>query len=89
VHMLKQKLVELLAERRPADEEVAPPDPYFDWIEAHREELRAHPSAFVALDPEKGIVFHSTDNHEFEAWIEKLSPEERERLMAFHTSMFV
>jgi hypothetical protein len=94
VRKLEQQVAELVAERRPTHEgdphEGDPaPDPHFAWIASHREELRAYPSGFVALDPEKGIVLHSTDDDDFAAQLEKLPSEERERLMAFHTSMFI
>jgi hypothetical protein len=88
VRKLERQVAELLG-RGPADEDQAAPDPHFAWIESHREELRAHPNEFVALDPERGIVFHSTDSETFATWIDDLAPEERERLMAFNTSMFV
>lgn len=97
IRRLEQQVSRLLAERAPKaealraedDEEMAPPEPYFDWIDAHRDELRAYPNEFVALDLEKGIVFHSADGERLADWLEALPQEERERRMVFNTAMFV
>jgi hypothetical protein len=97
IRLLERQVADLRAERAlrdeepraEEDEETAAPTPYLDWIDAHRDELRAYPDEFVALDLEKGIVFHTADEQALAAWLEALPDEERERRMAFHTSMFV
>ncbi len=85
---LEQQLEQLLAERGPTDDDNAPTDPHAHWISHNREKLLAYPSSFVALDAQKGIVIHSSDGEDFEAQLGKLSPEERDQLMLFHTSMY-
>lgn len=89
VQKLETQLEQLLAKQEQVDEDEvdAPSDAHFEWIETHRDELRAYPNAYVLLDPEKGIVFHSSDGDELTARLEKLAPEEQDRLMVFHTSM--
>lgn len=32
------------------------PDPFGDWIRAHRDELARHVGQFVAIDPDRGIL---------------------------------
>jgi len=69
-------------------------DPHFEWIEANRELLRtSYPNSFVAVDYEKGVLLHSSDADDFGEKLARLSNElsrdQHERVMAFHTSMFV
>ncbi|MFS8066619.1 MAG: hypothetical protein ACMG6S_09640, partial [Byssovorax sp.] len=89
VQKLETLLEQLLAKQEQVDEDDvdAPSDSHFEWIETHRDVLRAYPNAYVLLDPKKGIVFHSTDGDELTARLEMLAPEEQDRLMVFHTSM--
>ena len=89
VQKLETQLEQLLAKQEQIDEDEvdAPSDSHFEWIETHRDELRAYPNTYVLLDPEKGIVFHSSDGDELTARLEGLDPEEQDRLMVFHTSM--
>lgn len=85
---LETQIAQMLAKQK-REEEVeaeAPSDAHFDWIKTHRDELRAYPDAYVLLDPEKGIVFHSPDGAEITARLDKLLPGEQDRLMVFHTS---
>jgi hypothetical protein len=89
VQKLEQMVEQLLAEREPTQEEIVPKSPHDLWIEAHCEELRNYPDSFIALDAEKGVVIHAQDGDEFEIQLEKLSPEERDRVALLHTSMYV
>ena len=72
-----------------SDEELVPLGPHERWIEAHADELRKYPDEWVLLDPEQGIVFHTADQAEFGRYLERFGPEDRARLMPFHTSMYV
>ncbi len=76
------------AARVEAEEEAAV-SPHTRWIEAHLDELRTLPSAWVVLDAEKGIVFRSADESRLAAKLEEYAPEDGDRLMIFHTSMYV
>lgn len=67
----------------------APIDPNAAWIEANLEVLREYPNTWVVLDPERGIVFDTNDENELATKLAALSPGERERMTAFHTSLYV
>lgn len=63
-------------------------DPHTAWINLNRLALQDYPDTWVILDPEQGIVFDSKDEDELATKLAALSPEERERVMAFHTSLY-
>ena len=69
--------------------EEAAVSPHSRWIESHLDQLRALPDAWVVLDADKGIVFHSTDEATLAAKLEEYAPADSDRLMVFHTSMYV
>jgi hypothetical protein len=89
VRKLEALLEQLLAERVLSDEDEAPVQPHIRWIEANRDVLHAHPDSFIALDPDKGIVAHAIDGDDFAAQLDKLPPEQRDRVVLFHASMYV
>jgi hypothetical protein len=88
IQELERKLDDLLV-THDVDPQEIPVDPHTRWIEDNLDELRKYPDAFVALDPDRGILAHATENGEFAAKLEALTPEERERVTLFHTSMYL
>lgn len=88
VQEAEERLDELLA-MQDFDVEEAPVDPHARWIEQNLEELRRYPDMFVALDPERGILVHAAEQSEFAEKLKSLTPEENERVMLFHTSMYL
>ncbi|MCC6559478.1 MAG: hypothetical protein IT372_41705 [Polyangiaceae bacterium] len=90
VQALERIIAQFFDTERVTLEEVEVPDPpHVRWIEANRERLEAYRDSFIALDPEKGILVHAEDGDEFEAKLGDLSPEERDRVVLFHASMYV
>ena len=73
----------------PDDDDVVETSPWLKWIESHLDELRDLGAAWVLLDPEVGIVFHTEDEVEFGDHLCQRPPEDRDRLMPFHTSLYV
>lgn len=63
-------------------------DPYLDWCDKNRDELRKYPDCWVAIDPEAGIVHHSTDADAFAAWERALSLADRARMTVTHTRLY-
>lgn len=85
---LERKFDDLLA-MQDFDAEEVPVDPHKRWIERNLDELRKYPDMFVALDPDRGILVHASEQREFAAKLDALTPEENERVMLFHTSMYL
>ncbi|WP_437783439.1 hypothetical protein [Sorangium sp. So ce1097] len=90
-HLLAKQIAEHKheIESKYEDEGETADQPHTNWIEANKDKLRAYPDSFVALDLEEGIVAHASDGDEFHAQLDKLSPEQRDRVVLFHTSMYV
>jgi hypothetical protein len=65
-----------------------PIDPHTAWIDANRMVLQEHPDMWVILDPDQGIVYGTKDEDALATKLASLSPEERDRVMAFHTSLY-
>jgi hypothetical protein len=57
------------------------------WCEVHAEELSKLPDGYIAIDPDKGLVFHAQTQKDFNKWLAEKSNEEREALFATHTSV--
>jgi hypothetical protein len=91
VRKLEARLADLAAQREPSEQdgEEASTDAFSRWIEEHIDELRRHPDTWILLDPEKGIVFHTTDEAAFSAALENVPREERDHLMPFNTRMYI
>jgi hypothetical protein len=64
-------------------------DPHTRWIEENLERLSSHPNEWIALHAVRGILFHTADGDEFSNMLDRLSPEERDDVLAFHSSMYV
>ncbi|WP_428263565.1 hypothetical protein [Haliangium sp.] len=71
------------------DMAVVPMDPHTAWIQRNLETLAAYPNEWIALDEERGILFHSADADTFAAMIDALTEEELERVLAFNTVMYL
>ncbi len=89
VRKLEGLLGQILAAQALPDESEAQVQPHVAWIEKNRDVLRAYPDSFVALDPDEGIVVHSTDGDEFAAKLAELPAEQQDRVVLFHSSMYV
>jgi len=63
-------------------------DPFLDWCDANLDKLAALPRAYVAIDPEKGILFYDSDQRIFGEKLAKLSREDRKRTFSTHTSQY-
>jgi hypothetical protein len=77
-----------LAEDEGDDEQDVPLSPHARWIESHLDELRALPDTWIVIDAEKGIVFQTKDEAEFDAQLAKYPPEDRHRLMPLSTRTY-
>jgi hypothetical protein len=84
---LEGKLDEFLA--TPAEMETVPVDPHTRWIQENFETLRQYPDEWIALHPVRGILFHMADGDEFAGMLDGLSADEREEVLAFHSSMYI
>lgn len=87
IKRLEHRLDEMLS--GPEDMETVPVDPHTRWIEDNLETLRSHPDEWIALHPVRGILFHSADGDEFASMLGGLTTDERDEVLAFHTSMYV
>lgn len=85
--MRKSRQREKADRRRSGDDVVT--QPHHKWLGANRGALEPYSDSFVALDPEQGIVAHSPDGDTLTDQIDALSPEQRERVVIFHASMYL
>lgn len=84
---LEGKLDEILA--TPGEMDTVPVDPHTRWIQENLEMLRNHPDEWIALHPVRGILFHTADGDEFAGMLDGLSTDERDDVLAFHSSMYI
>lgn len=89
LRILLQTLEHRLDEMLAMHDGEAPIDPYTRWLENNLDQLQQYPDEWVALDPQRGIVFHSADGDAFDAWLDELPADEDSRLMVLHTSTYV
>jgi hypothetical protein len=84
---LEGKLDEILS--TPGEMETVPVDPHTRWIQENLETLRNHPDEWIALHPVRGILFHTADGEAFAGMLDRLSADERDEVLAFHSSMYI
>lgn len=90
VEKLTSQVAELLAAVHGRNEdETVPQSPHDLWIEQNMNELRRYPNHWIALDAEKGIVIAEQDREQFSERYSKLSADAQDRLLLFHSSMYV
>lgn len=94
IEQLEKQVAELTAMYRKSDAdeeegEIVPPSPHSLWIERNMDELKRYPNCWIALDADLGIVIAEEDREKYAEKYKKLSPEQQDKLLLFHSSMYV
>lgn len=64
-------------------------DPFRRWIESNLDYLLQYEGEFIAIHPEKGVVFHHKEDEVFGKWLESLPQEEADQLLPTHADKYL